>query len=404
MVVGVMAWSLGLTGPMVGPGTWGQESSETRVDVVMLDGSVRVGQLQSITGAAGLDSVDGRVVPLDDIRELRTPQRLLGDDPTTITVMLRGQGVLHARSLSVKEGVATIETDLAQLTYALLDIRGIRLPNQEGEAEWQTMLAEPSQEEDRLLVTTSRGPRIVAGLIESIDPAGVQIVFEDASRRVTMDKILAIAPAVLGDSAEPKFQIRLVDRSVLVADDIEYQDQKWTFRRNAHLLSFPSELVVSFRVRSDRVFELSELTPVIDTVQTIIAPDAVNRRDTSVMGSPLTLLMPKEAAIGGGGPRVFAKGWGVRARSRVVFEIPAGFRELRGWVGIDTATNGQGTCQAVVLIDGIQVGSWSLEGSGTAQEISLPVNGGRRLELLVEPGPQLDLSDWVNWADLQLIK
>jgi hypothetical protein len=58
----------------------------------------------------------------------------------------------------------------------------------------------------------------------------------------------------------------------------------------------------------------------------------------------------------------------------------------------------------VVLIDGIQVGSWSLEGSGTAQEISLPVNGGRRLELLVEPGPQLDLSDWVNWADLQLIK
>jgi hypothetical protein len=122
------------------------------------------------------------------------------------------------------------------------------------------------------------------------------------------------------------------------------------------------------------------------------------------MGSPLTLLMPKEAAIGGGGPRVFAKGWGVRARSRLVFEIPAGFRELRGWVGIDTATNGQGTCQAVVLIDGIQVGSWSLEGSGTAQEISLPVNGGRRLELLVEPGPQLDLSDWVNWADLQLIK
>jgi hypothetical protein len=383
---------------------WAQELPDSSVEVVMIDGSVRRVQLRSIGPEFGLEAVDGQKIPVDDIRELRTNQPQLGDDPTTLTVLLRGDGVLYARSITSRDGLLTIATDLAELKYALLDIQGIRLPTNEGEAEWQAMLREPSKEEDRLLVSTSRGPRVVSGLIEAIDPQGVQIVFEDAERRVTMDKILAMVPAVLDESAEPKFQIRLVDRSVMVADAIEYRDEKWAFRRRQETTEFPRELVASLRVRSDRVLYLSDLSPVIDEVQTVIAPPASNRRDTSVMGSPLVLVVPSEAGPASGVPRVFAKGWGVRSRSRLVFEIPAGYNQLRGWVGIDTATAGQGSCEAFVFVDGIQVGSWPLDGRQVAREVLIPFNGGRRLELLVEPGPQLDLSDWVNWADLRLIK
>jgi hypothetical protein len=150
----------------------------------------------------------------------------------------------------------------------------------------------------------------------------------------------------------------------------------------------------------------------LDEVQTIIAPTARNRIDANVVGQPLALRLPiappaTAATVGTTSDRevrVFSKGWGTRSRSRLVFDLPPDFNRLRGWVGIDNSTQGRGNCLAVVLVDDIQVFSQSLRGDNVAVPLDIAIQGGRRLELRVETGEELDLADWVNWADLRLLK
>lgn len=391
------------------------ESQEPVLNVSRLDGQTDKVPLSAF-GDAGFKAGDGTIVSWDEIDELKTAQRLLGDDASAIVVQLRGGGNLQVRSLTASDGLVTMTTDLAELKYPLLDIRSVRFPKAEGETEWQALLAERSAEADRLLVTTSRGPRTVSGLLEGMNEEGVKIVFEDQERSVTWDKILGIIPAELEKSDEPKFTLQMVDRSVLIADSVSADKGLWNIGWKGEKVSLPNEMLVSLRVRSNRIHYLSDLNPVVDEVRTIIAPPASQRRNANIFGQPLSLRIPtvdggneldnsQPNATGQGFTvRTFTRGWGTRSRGRLVFELPEGFERLRGWVGIDSSSNGQGLCQAVVLLDGIQVFSQELSGRQPAFELNVPVAGGKRLELLVEPGAQLDLSDWVNWADARLQK
>jgi len=395
----------------------GQE--EPLVQVVAIDGTVHRLTLDSLDETDGLISSQGFTLPLDGIREIRTGHARLGDDPTTITVHLGGQGELHVRSLSLSDGQLRMATDLAEFQYPLVDVRGIRFPGVEGQAEWQSLIDEPSREADRLLVSTSRGPRVVAGLLEDITDGEVRIFFEDQSRQVARDRILAIVPALLGQRMEAKYMIATIDGSRLIADAISFRQEQWSLHWKDQQVQLPAQHVVQVTIRSDRVLYLSDLDPVIDQLQTILAPDRVNRRNVSVIGTPLRLRVPTgragEQANGSETTAAdltsarhkvqeFSTGWGTQARSRLVFEIPAGYTQLSGWVGIDAATGGQGLCQVSVLLDGIQVFSAEVSGPGSALPLNVPLGSARRLELLVEPGPMLDLSAWLNWADVRLLK
>lgn len=380
-------------------------SPEMTFEVSKIDGTAIRVPLNGVS-IEGLRPDNGSVVAWDEVNELKTTNRLLGDDATATVVRLRGNGILQVRSLTATEGMVTMTTDLAEITYPLLEIQSIRFANRDGQAEWQSLLQERSTEEDRMLVTTSRGPRVIAGLLDGMDAEAVRIVFEGEERRVTWDKILGIVPAALDKSDEPKFSVQLVDRSVLIADSIQIENGLWQIGWKDRRFSLALEMVVSVSVRSNRVFYLSDLKPVVDEVQTIIAPPAVQRRDANIFGQPITLQLPAADGTSNSSAnvRTFTKGWGTRSRGRLVFELPAGFDRLQGWVGIDSSANGQGVCQATILVDGIQVFSQEIQGRQPAVALDVPMGNGRQIELLVEPGPQLDLSDWVNWADIRLLK
>lgn len=391
------------------------DTQEPILNVARLDGQTDKVPLSAFR-ETGFHASDGTAVSWDEIDEVNTTQQLLGDDTSAIVVQLRGGGNLQARSLTASDGLVTMTTDLAELKYPLLDIKSVRFPKPEGNAEWLALLAERSTEADRLLVTTSRGLRTVSGLLEGMNEEGVKIVFEDEERSVTWDKILGIIPAELEKSDEPKFMLHMVDRSVLIADSVSVDNRLWSIGWKGEKFSLANEVLVSLRVRSNRVLHLSDLNPVVDEVRTIIAPPANQRRNANIFGQPLSLRLPTadtgnemdtsqpNTAGQGSALRTFTRGWGTRSRGRLVFELPEGFERLRGWVGIDAESKGQGLCQAVVLLDGIQVFSQELSGQQQAIELNVPIAGGRRLELLVEPGAQLDLSDWVNWADVRLQK
>lgn len=377
------------------------------VQTTGLDGSVQSLGLESIDAKGQLLATDGSRLPLDSLRQIRTSQSLLGDDPTTSLVTLRGGGEVNSREISLADGQLKLTTDLAELTYPMFDITSVTFIRNTHTDELQAIMATPSGESDRLLVSTSQGPRTVEGLVESLNKVEVGISYEDASRTIQLDKVIALVPAQLDSGQAIKYVVTTIDRSKLLADRLTFEQQQWTIAWGKATVTLPAAQVVSIEIRSDRLQYVSDLVPQTNELQTLLAPPQDTRWDASVTGAPLRLLIPAgDVSPGDGEPvvRQFSKGIGTHARSRLVYAVPPGCSKLMGWVGIDHGTNGQGRCRCSILLDGISVFTADLVGGEAAVPIDIALDGAVGFELLVEPGEQLDLADWVNWADLRLLK
>lgn len=372
------------------------------VDAIRLDGTNQRFTIQSIDEQGQVTFDDGSKTPLDDFRELRTKSSLLGDDPTTTIVNLRSGGVLNAREITMDDGRLKFATDLADISYPITDVTAIIFQRGTAEPELQTMLDQPTGETDRLLVTTSKGPRTVAGLLETVSKTEITINYEDQSRKVNLDKIIAMVLANLDSQQQTKYLITTIDRSRMIADGLVADDGKWTIGWGKQKTTLPMEQIVRIEVKSDRVLYVSDLEAELDQLETILAPKQVNQRDKNVVGS--TLRLPIASPTNEVAVRSFEKGLGTHSRSRLIYNLPTEYTKLNGYVGIDEATGGNGDCRCSILLDGIQVFSADVKGGQPAFPFSLDLQSATRLELLVEPGPMLDLSDWVNWADIRLLK
>jgi len=376
---------------------WSQQ-----VSAIQLDGTKEQFTIQSIAEKGAITKNDNSTISLDEFRELRTQSSLLGDDPTTTIVNLRKGGVLNVREITMTDGRLRFATDLADILYPITDVASIIYQRVTAEAELKTMLEQPSSETDRLLVSTSKGPRTVSGLVEAISKTEVTIYYEDQSRNVSLDRVIAIVPAKLESSQPVKYLVTTIDRSRMIADSLTADQGKWTIGWGKQKTTLPMEQVYWVEIKSDRVLYVSDLEAELDQLETILAPKQVNQRDKSVVGTSLKLRITAttdEVAI-----REFSKGLGTHARSRMIFNLPPEFTKLSGYVGIDEATDGHGDCRCSILLDGIQVFSADLKGGQPAVAFNLELQSAAKLELLVEPGPLLDLSDWVDWADIRLLK
>lgn len=366
-----------------------------------LDGSQITAQVTSISD--GQIQWDEETSALDAFRSLKTPHSLLGSDPSTTRVDLRYGGVLFARDVQIREGQVIVETDVTELEYDLFDIRCIQIQKGQGASEREELLAEPSRETDRLLVTTSQGPRTISGLIEGLDGESIKFDYQGEVRSIALDKILAILPAQLDSGRQPSALVTCIDRSQLPAQTVTLEQDQIAIQWGGRTTSLSLGDVASIRIRSDREIYVSDLTPNRSEVQTSLAPQRPIAIDTNVVNGPLTLKMtaPDSDDLV---RTTFDKGIGTQARSRISYSIPDGCQRLTGWVGIDTATGEHGSCTCSILVDGIQVFSEAVSGTAPAVRIDVTLDQARELELLVEPGPMLDLSDWVDWADLRLLK
>jgi hypothetical protein len=155
----------------------------------------------------------------------------------------------------------------------------------------------------------------------------------------------------------------------------------------------PWDFVVCVSVRSDRLVYLSDLTPVEVEEESIVAFPRAWQRDRSVGGRALKL-----------GERVFSKGIGVQARSRLVFRTNAEFELMTATVGIDAETSGRGDCIFIVLGDGQELFRKRLKGSDPPHDLRVDIEGVREMTLLVEPGEDLDFGDHADWCDACFIR
>ncbi|MBM3497510.1 MAG: hypothetical protein FJX74_02460 [Armatimonadetes bacterium] len=117
------------------------------------------------------------------------------------------------------------------------------------------------------------------------------------------------------------------------------------------------------------------------------------RRNVSVMGKPMTMA-----------GRVYRRGLGTHAHSRIVYELPAGHARFAATIGADQEV-GVRSIIFVVEADGHELYRSPLMGRESPPvELDLPVRGVRELALIVEDGGDGIAADHGNWAEARLLR
>lgn len=339
--------------------------------------------------------------------EILTKNKLLGADPSVKKVGLISGGNLQARSFELKESVLLVETDSGEIRVPLEDVQSVVLKAKQGAEEQTALEKEPPTENDVILVQTSKGVRSVAGLIESLSSKSLSIDYKDKVRSIDLSKVIAIYPARVLDVGSsnvkpPKFRLQLIDRSVVYADNLSLNSDTWRISRKGERSELESAVVHKLSIESNRLKMLSDLPYKADPIDTLISEPQTTKRNLNVAGEPMRLHLP--GPDGTQKEQTYSSGFGTHSTSRIAIDLPEGFNTLHGMVGIDVSAGKRGICKCVIRIDGTDIFSETLTGSGTAKKIMIDLKGkGSKLELIVLADQMMDLGDWVNWADMKVL-
>ncbi len=119
------------------------------------------------------------------------------------------------------------------------------------------------------------------------------------------------------------------------------------------------------------------------------------RRDLSLGGTPLRIV-----------DKVFSKGIGTHAASRITFAVPEGVERLEAWIGADAEVIGGPERTSIVFIvelDGEEVFRSDLFSSRTpANRIEVPLKNAREISLITDDTDDGNLDDHADWCGLFL--
>ena len=128
------------------------------------------------------------------------------------------------------------------------------------------------------------------------------------------------------------------------------------------------------------------------------------KRNQSIEGNPIRLLVSNNGSEEAAEVQEFENGIGTSSYSRIVFENTKDFSRFMATAGIDAETEGRSDCERRVEGDGITLWSQRIRGGGTAVEIDVDISGIRQIALVVDPGEQFDLADHADWAKARFLK
>ena len=121
------------------------------------------------------------------------------------------------------------------------------------------------------------------------------------------------------------------------------------------------------------------------------------------------------ASVTGGLPRwkdeVFTMSLGVSSTSFIVYDIESGWERLVSEVALDRSAGRQGAAQFRVFTQTAAEKDWSpaqqspmIRGQDAPLRLVVPLNGARRIALVVDYGERGDVMDHANWLNARLEK
>jgi Gpi18-like mannosyltransferase len=113
--------------------------------------------------------------------------------------------------------------------------------------------------------------------------------------------------------------------------------------------------------------------------------------------------LQSDKSVGGGlihlGANYYLRGIGTHARSKLVYDVPAGAILFEALVGIDRITSGKGSIKIGIDVDGKEVFSTpALTGRSDPVPVRIPLHDAKSITLRADPTEDGQKADHVDWA------
>jgi len=375
--------------------------------VMLLSGETITAQISAMNEDGVL--LDASGAPIGD--GIQSVRRMVRDvKPTTIdvgskVVLLSGGGLVYSQKVTTEGEEVVVDLGdkaVLRLPFSLVaavveQAVGIE-PNKplDVREKFEQALEQRSEREDALFV--DRGSRLLmfTGALDSISDKEYVFIFDGEERRMARDRAygLVFAQPTAPPDRMGQIKVNLQNGTQLWGRPIALVDGKLTVEpAPGRRVTLPWSKVTAVQVRSDRVTFLSDLNPVSVQEQSIMFIRAPWQRDTNVRGGQMQIA-----------DRVFEKGLGVHANSRLTFEVGGKYQAFAAVIGLDAITKDRGDCEFVVVGDGKELLRHRAKGGDQPKPIRVAIDGVKMLTLSVEAGEDLDLSDHANWADARVLR
>ncbi len=272
------------------------------------------------------------------------------------------------------------------------------------DARVRATIDSPLPDNDQVVVATDDGTTVVKGLLEGISTDKVQLNYQDQSRTIGREKVFAVVLAKLtGDAVDVQsssVRVQLTDGSTIVGSLRRFTAEACEVGLSSSysIKVFP-ESISRIEIQSNRLVYLSDLTPVEVEQRTLFGAAREWQRDANVAGQTLSL-----HDVASKKTNHYRKGLGTKSYTRLAFENANDFDRLMGTVGLDAELGTQGDCEVSVHGDGIELWRTRLNSAAPTQSVDLDITGMRQVELIVHPGEQFDLGDFVNWCNPRFLR
>ena len=351
-------------------GTWALTTAdfqERRGELVSLDADGVT--LRSADGSAAKVAAD-QVVSLDRIAA--TPGDSTGDD---FLLHLRGGERLRGTPTSLGEAALTMRTAaLGEVSVPLESLVALTRPTATSRPPSG---AAPAADE----ITLANGDRLT-GFLSSIN--GETWTVQDAGGAATPVDPTTVARVRFADAGLPPagppegWRLRLVDGSEVVVPGVSFDGETFAFSYNGKGLGIPASRVAGVDRAGGPVLFLGELTPTLDEQTPYFSADFPTRPTR--------------------------RGFVVRSRSVLRFDVPEGYSKLRVAYRLsDNAPRGDAAVR-VLLDDRVAHERPSLTAGVRPEPVVLPLDGAKSVTLEVGYGGGLDVQDQVEWLDPALLR
>jgi NPCBM/NEW2 domain len=376
------------------------------VEVSTLKGEVHQGVLERLApGTLSLRSGESSVeVPLADVMTVRlpAPEEEPPVDPAVARVRLVDGTSLAVQDLSTDARTASLTTvRLGAVSVPLTALSSIRLGALDSKVEesWNDLRSR-TMPRDLLVIRKGDVLDHITGVVGAIDKQNVQFLLGGRETSVKRPNVFGV---VYGRRDSPK--TAPICEAMLAGGDV-VQLKALSFENGA----FAGELLAGGKaapaVADVRVLDfslgkvryLSDLEPREYTLTPFFDGEAERslfryRRDRNQTGGPLSL-----------GGKAYGKGLWIHSRTKLVYRIGSEYRRFQAVMGIDDDVAPRGDVHVVISGDGQPLLEADVRGTDKPRELDLDVSGVRDLEIFVDYGSGLDISDHLDLAEARVLK
>lgn len=373
-------------------------------DVTLIDGQTVQGELSGWNEeTVRLRSSDGKETshPLTDVLEIvpvpgeaRVPDE--SETPSLVFATLGDGSFLSATEISVDVDRAVLQSpSLGAVELSPQTIRYVRFGNANSTVmeKWEG-LKKRELKKDLLVIHKGETVDFIEGIVGKIGDKSVQFLL--GGEEIPVDRKKVFGVCYHRDPVETSplaiLSLKNGDRLVLKSFTIEGDSARGeTASGVAAVVPVADLAAVDFR--PGRLAYLSDLeprdeeyTPFFDVVWRI-------RRDRNYDGGPLRL-----------GGKTWAKGLCIHSKTELGYRLVGQYRRLQAWVGIDELVGRKGNVHLTIEADGKILFEGDVKGTDPPRRIDADIAGVNNLEILVDFGGDLDISDHLDLADARLIK